>query len=74
MWLQEDFEYVEVYLCDAEDDSNTNVDTNTKILWKTREELKADLEKYYSSMDTVYQQALMILLTHLKNQTFIGKV
>lgn len=68
MGLQTNFEYIEVYLCDVQSDfSDSSFDS--ELSWKNREDLRSDLEKYYSSMDSVYQQALMILLSYLKKES-----
>lgn len=64
--LVEDFEYVDVYLCDAKFLYPDQPVINRGYVWKSRTELKEDLEKYYSSMDSIYQQALPILLKYLK--------
>lgn len=67
MGLQTDFEYVEVYLCDAHSLSDSGF--VQELSWKNREDLKNDLEKCYSFMDPVYRQALMILLSYLRDES-----
>lgn len=68
MGLQTDFEYIEVYLCDVQCDHLDN-SFDSKFSWKNREDLRSDLERYYSSMNSVYQQALTILLSYLKKES-----